>query len=47
MSLFVGNLYLNIKLQDMKDVFGKFGNCKIDLKKKYAFVDYDDFKAAE
>ena len=31
----------------MKEVFGKYGNCKIDLKKKYAFIDYDDYKGAE
>ena len=29
------------------DVFSKYGKCKIDLKKKYAFVDFEDYRAAE
>lgn len=32
MSLFVGNLYLEISLEQLQQVFSKFGNCKIDLK---------------
>jgi len=42
MSLFVGNLWIKIDPQKLKDIFQKFGNCKIDLKNKYAFIDYGD-----
>ena len=42
MSLFVGNLWVSIDAQKLKEIFGKFGNCKVDLKKKYAFIDFDD-----
>ena len=42
MSLFVGNLYVNIDPEKLKEIFGKYGNCKVDLKKNYAFIDYID-----
>jgi hypothetical protein len=32
MSLFVGNLFVNITHDQLKEVFGNYGNCKIDLK---------------
>jgi len=32
MSLFVGNLYINIKEGELREIFGRYGNCKIDLK---------------
>ena len=50
MSLFVGNLWVSIDAAKLKEIFGKFGNCKVDLKKKYAFIDFDDkdgWKSAE
>lgn len=47
MSLFVGNLYINIKESELKEVFGKFGRCQVDLKKKYAFIDFDDPEGAK
>lgn len=42
MSLFVGNLFINIKENELKEVFGRYGCCQVDLKKKYAFIDFDD-----
>lgn len=50
MSLFVGNLWVNIDPNKLKEIFSEYGCCKIDLKKKYAFIDYDDedgWKSAE
>ena len=50
MSLFVGNLWVNIDTYKLKEIFDRFGNCKIDMKKKYAFIDYegeDNWKCAE
>ena len=57
MSLFVGNLYVNIRESELREVFGRYGSCKIDLKvskllpsghqKKYAFIDFDDWRGAE
>ena len=50
MSLFVGNLLIDIDLSKLKENFSVYGNCKIDMKKKYAFVDFEDedgWKSAE
>lgn len=43
MSLYVGNLLKNVKMEEMKEIFNKIGSCKIDLKDGYAIIDYREY----
>ena len=47
MSLFVGNLSRNVTQDQLKDLFNEHGPCKIQLKRKYAFIEYDNTDDAE
>lgn len=47
MSLFVGNLSRNIPGAEFIQIFKSYGNCKVDLRAKYAFVVYERDSDAE
>ena len=47
MTLFIGNISYNITEKDIADLFGKFGKCKINFKRHYAFAAFEDKKDAE
>ena len=47
MSLFVGNVSKYARETDLVKEFDHFGKCNVDLKGKYAFVDYDRESDAE
>jgi len=42
MSLFVGNVSSSVSKRELQDLFEKYGKCRIDLKRGFMFVDYDD-----
>lgn len=47
MALFVGNLSDSVRTRDIEELFERYGDCEIDVKKGYAFVDYEDSRDAE
>lgn len=47
MSLFAGNVSLRASAEDVRSFFAKFGPCRVDVKRGYAFIDYDDDRDAE
>ena len=47
MTLFIGNISYNITEKDIADLFGKYGKCKINFKRYYAFAAFEDKKDAE
>lgn len=47
MSLFVGNISKNVRLNELEDEFFKFGRCEIKQHGSYAFIVFDDDKSAE
>merc|ERR1740117_485147 len=47
MSLFVGNLSKSVRDDDLKDEFGRFGQCKCIIKGSFAFIDYENDGDAE
>ncbi|OMJ70806.1 hypothetical protein SteCoe_31132 [Stentor coeruleus] len=47
MSLFIGNISRNISLKDLEDDFNKFGQCKINHRGGYAFIEYTDERDGE
>lgn len=47
MSLFAGNVSHRASAEDVRSFFSKFGACRVDVKRGYAFIDYDDDRDAE
>lgn len=47
MSLFAGNVSHRASVGDIRSYFSKFGPCTVDVKRGYAFIDYDDDRDAE
>ena len=47
MSLFVGNVSKYARESELVKEFDNFGKCNVDVKGKYAFVDYDHESDAE
>eukprot|EP00181_Compsopogon_caeruleus_P002690 CAMPEP_0184679680 /NCGR_PEP_ID=MMETSP0312-20130426/2520_1 /TAXON_ID=31354 /ORGANISM="Compsopogon coeruleus, Strain SAG 36.94" /LENGTH=71 /DNA_ID=CAMNT_0027129275 /DNA_START=181 /DNA_END=393 /DNA_ORIENTATION=- len=47
MSLFVGGLSQHVPERELEGMFRKFGYCRVDVKRGFAFVDYDDERDAE
>lgn len=47
MSLFVGNISHGAGPEDVRSMFLAFGECRVDVKRGYAFVDYVDERDAE
>ena len=47
MSLFVGNVSKYARESDLTKEFDHFGKCRVDIKGKYAFIDYDQESDAE
>ncbi len=41
MSIFVGNISNRTSLEELEDLFLQYGPCKMELKNKYAFIDYE------
>jgi hypothetical protein len=46
MSLFVGNVSKMIEPRDIEAAFKKYGNCRVDFRKRYAFVEYASLGSA-
>ena len=46
MSLYVGNLPKNIKIEEVKEKFRRAGPCEVDLKDGYAIIDYKEYTDA-
>lgn len=40
MSLFVGNIPLRAPCSELRCLFKRFGNCRVDIKRGFAFVDF-------
>ena len=47
MSLFCGNIPHSATPRDVEVQFGKFGRCRVDLKRGFAFIDYEDDRDAD
>lgn len=47
MSLFAGNVSHRASIEDIRAFFSKFGPCNVDVKRGYAFIDYEDERDAE
>lgn len=47
MSLFAGNVSHRATPEEVRSFFSKFGPCRVDVKRGYAFIDYDDDRDAE
>eukprot|EP00178_Gracilaria_changii_P019146 TRINITY_DN55677_c0_g1_i1.p4 TRINITY_DN55677_c0_g1~~TRINITY_DN55677_c0_g1_i1.p4 ORF type:complete len:421 (-),score=71.69 TRINITY_DN55677_c0_g1_i1:10745-12007(-) len=47
MSLFAGNVSLRASPDEIRSFFSKFGPCRVDVKRGYAFIDYDNSRDAE
>lgn len=47
MSLFVGNISHGASPRDVEELFKRFGDCRVDVKRGFAFIDYDDDRDAE
>jgi RNA recognition motif-containing protein len=47
MSLFIGNIAKTVTAKDLHAFFDKYGKNAIDVKGNYAFVDFDQVRAAE
>lgn len=47
MSLFCGNISHNASPRDVESLFMKFGQCRVDVKRGFAFVDFEDDRDAE
>mmetsp|Transcript_9461 Transcript_9461/g.18238 ORF Transcript_9461/g.18238 Transcript_9461/m.18238 type:complete len:283 (-) Transcript_9461:712-1560(-) len=47
MSVFVGNLPLTAKIDDLREDFKRIGDCKINYFGGFAFVEYEDIRAAK
>lgn len=46
MSLFAGNVSHRASPEEVRAFFSKFGPCRVDVKRGYAFIDYDDDRDA-
>lgn len=47
MSLFIGNISRSVTSKDLRNIFEKYGKCAVDVKGSFAFVDYEQMRAAE
>ncbi|MCQ2818362.1 MAG: hypothetical protein MJ252_13935 [archaeon] len=47
MSLFIGNISQRALIEDLEEMFGKYGKCRINFKKNFAFAEFDEEKEAE
>jgi RNA recognition motif-containing protein len=47
MSLFIGNISRSVTSKDLHNIFDKYGKCTVDVKGSFAFVDYEQMRAAE
>jgi RNA recognition motif-containing protein len=47
MSLFISNLSHSLTREELKKIFGEFGNCRVEDKGNYAFVHYSSYNDAE
>lgn len=47
MSLFIGNISYETTEKEIEELFSKYGKCKINLKRSYAFAAFEDHKDAE
>jgi RNA recognition motif-containing protein len=47
MSLFIGNIPRTFSIPDLVMIFSRYGQCTVDLKGNFAFIDYDHLKSAE
>ncbi|CAG9331061.1 unnamed protein product [Blepharisma stoltei] len=47
MSLFIGNISRNVTAKDLHAIFDKFGKCAVDVKGNFAFIDFEQARAAD
>lgn len=47
MSLFCGNISQSVSPSEIEGTFRKYGSCTVDLKRGFAFIDYEDERDAE
>jgi len=47
MSLFVGNISKNVDQKTIEKAFKEFGSCKVDFRRRYAFISFSKDRDAE